>query len=366
MPLVAALLVATLSTACANLSRNAVHSAPDGTTQVTIGKAVDTIGFTTADVAQQKGYFAKEGVTTKQELLGGSSTAFAALQSGSVQFVMASSTALLSAKTKNVPLQAVASLDYGVSLQLAASKSWATQHHLSTKQPLKSVMRSLTGATLGVVSTTDLTYYHYLMKQAGLSQDQFKTITIKTQAAALAALQHGQIDAILLSPPNSYFAQAQGQARIVATLHSVPVLRKMTYDVLVVASSFAKAHPDVVRSVATALARADNTMAQHPESVLDVERAHYPRMSDAVLLQSLKYVTFAPDGKMSQDGWQKVREEAEQSDVPDASSVNVSQNQGTWSNDHIAVDRLHTTSGTSSPPPPSSSASSPSSVPASS
>ncbi|WP_212911062.1 ABC transporter substrate-binding protein [Streptomyces sp. TS71-3] len=339
-----------MSTACADLSNGATRKAPDGTTQVTIGKAVDTVGFTTVDVAQEKGYFAKEGVSAKQELLGGSSTAFAALQSGSVQFVTASSTALLSAKTKHVPLQAVTSLDYGVSLQLAASKSWTKAHHLSPKQPLKTVMRGLTGGTLGVVSTTDLTYYHYLMKQAGVDQDQFKTIVIKTQAAALAAVQHGQIDAFLVSPPNSYFAQSQGQAQIIATLHSVPALKNMTYDVLVTSATYAKAHPDVVKSVATAMARADNTMAQDPESVLDVEREHYPKMSDDVLLQSLKYVTFAPDGKMTPDGWRAVREQAEASDVPDASSVNVDENQGTWSNDYIVTGRLHASgSGSASP-----------------
>ncbi|MCA1218550.1 ABC transporter substrate-binding protein [Streptomyces sp. 8L] len=345
----AALLVGVLATACANLSNAAVHTAPDGKKEVTIGKAVDTVGFTTVDVAQAKGYFAKEGVTAKQELLGGSSTAFAALQSGSVQFVTASSTALLSAKTKRVPLQAVASLDYGVSLQLAASKSWVKDHHLSANQPLKTVMKGLTGSTLGVVSTTDLTYYHYLMKQAGVKQDQFKTIVIKTQAAALAAVQHGQIDAILLSPPNSYLAQAQGQADIIASLHSVPALKNMAYDVLVVSSRFAKAHPDVVKAVATGMARADNTMAKDPRSVLDVERKHYPKMSDDVLMQSLTYVTFAPDGKMSAAGWEGVRDEAKGSDVPDTSSVNLKENQGTWTNDYIDTERLHTPAPSSSP-----------------
>ncbi|MGW5432766.1 ABC transporter substrate-binding protein [Streptomyces sp. NPDC004059] len=338
--LLAAVTAGTLLTACAGVADNSAHTGSGGTTQVTIGKAVDTIGFTTVDVAQSKGYFAKEGVTAKQELLGGSSTAFAALQSGSVQFVTASSTALLSARTKGVPLEAVASLDYGASLQLVASKRWTEAHHLSPDQPLKTVMRGLSGATLGAVSTTDQTYYQYLMKQAGVDKSKFKTIMIKTQSAALAALQHGQIDSFLLSPPNSYFAQSLGQAEIVATLHSVPALRRMTYDVLVVASSYAKEHPDVVQAVATGMARADNTMAKDPESVLDVERKHYPKMSDEVLLQSLKYVTFTPDGKMSVDGWQKARDAAEQSGAPEVSSVDIAPNHGTWTNDYIVTSRL--------------------------
>lgn len=314
--------------------------ASKGTTQVTIGKAVDTIGFTTVDVAQAKGYFAKEGISAKSELLGGSSTAFAALQSGSVQFVTASSTALLSARAKGVPLEAVASLDYGVSLQLIVSNAWIKAHSLSSSQPLGTVMKGLVGSTLGVVSTTDLTYNHYLMKQAGVDPNQFKVIHLKTQAAALAALQHGQINAFLLSPPNSYLAEAQGDAQIVATLHSVPLLSKMTYDILVVDSDYAKSHPDVVKSVATAVAMSDQVMAKDPHSVLDIENKHYPSMSDDVLLKSLQYVTFSPDGTMTQDGWQNAKDESLQTGVSSVSSVDVTPGGGTWTNDFIKLSDL--------------------------
>ncbi len=341
--LVAAVAVGAVLTACGG-GPGAAGGSGDSQ-HVTIGKAVDTIGFTTVDVAQSKGYFAKEGVSTKEELLGGSSTAFAALQSGSVQFVTASSTALLNAKSKGVPLQAVASLDYGVSLQLIASNDWIKSHHLSANQPLNTVMRGLTGATLGVISTTDLTYNHFLMKAAGVDQGKFKTITIKTQSAALAALQHGQIDAFLLSPPNSFLAQAQGGAQIIASLHAVPLLSKMAYDVLVVDSSYAKSHPGTVKSVATAMAMADNAMAKDPNSVLSVEKKHYPAMSDQVLLQSLKYVTFAPDGKMSQSQWQNARDEAAQTGVAGVSSVDVSPTGGTWTNEYLKAADL-TSGGT--------------------
>lgn len=338
---VVAVVAASVLTACGGGGGSSTASAA-GTahTAVTIGKAVDTIGFTTVDVAQSKGYFTKEGVTAKEELLGGSSTAFAALQSGSVQFVTASSTALLSARAKGVPLEAVTSLDYGVSLQLIASDGWIRDHHMSAKQPLDTVMKGLVGATLGVVSTTDLTYNHYLMQAAGVDPSQFKYITVKTQSAALAALQHGQIDAFLLSPPNSYLAQAQGGAQVVATLHSVPELSKMAYDILVVDSDYAKAHPDVVRSVATAMAKADNAMAKDPNSVLSIEKKHYPAMSDAVLLQSLKYVTFAPNGQFTESGWQDAKTEAAQTGVKGVSDVDVSPGSGTWTNDFIKKNDL--------------------------
>lgn len=304
-------------------------------TSVTIGKAVDTIGFTTVDVAMEKGYFSKAGVNVKSNLLGGSSTAFAALQSGSVQFVTASSSALLGAKAQGLPLQAVAGLDYGLSLQLVASNKWIDSHHMTPGQPADKEMAGLAGATLGVISNTDLAYYHLLMQQAGIDPNQYKTITFKTQDALLAATQHGQIDAFLLSPPNSYTAESQGFATIVASLNSVQELSDMTYDILVVESGWAKSHPDVVKAVATAMAKADNIMAKDPSSVLDVEKKHFSTMSNDVLLKSLQHVTFTPDGKMTAAGWNSAQDVAVQSDVKDAASVNVAEGD-VWTNSYIS------------------------------
>lgn len=306
-------------------------------TNVTIGKAVDTIGFTTVDVADQKGYFKQAGVNVKSTLLGGSSTAFAALQSGGVQFVTASSSALIGAKAQGLPLQAVAGLDRGLSLQLVVSNKWIESHHMTPGQPADQEMAALTGATLGVISNTDLTYYHLLMRQAGVDPNQFKTITFKEQDSLLAATQHGQIDAFLLSPPESYAAESQGFAKIVSSLNSVQGLSDMTYDILVVESGWAKSHPDVVKAVATAMAKADNVMAKDPNSVLDVEKKHFAKMSDDVLLNSLKHVTFTPDGKMTPEGWNSAKDLAEQSDVKGASGVNVASDGDVWTNSYISA-----------------------------
>lgn len=339
------------------------NGAPGGNTaSVTIGKAVDTIGFTTVDVAKAKGYFARQGVNVKEELLSGSSTAFAALQSGSVNFVTASSTALLNAKAKGVPLEAVASLDYGVSLQLLASDNWIKSHGLSPNQPLNTVMKKMVGAKLGEISTTDLTYDHYLEKQAGVDPGKFTYIQLDSQSAALAALKHGQIDAFLLSPPSTYFAQSQGGAKIIATLHQVPELATMAYDILVVDSDWAKSHASEVSAVATAVAMADNTMKSDPQSVLGVETQHYPKMSSSALLDSLRYVTFTQDGLFTQDMWQKALSEFEGTGNNKASSIDISASGGVWTNQYIKKPELSggsVPSGGSSPqsPAPGSSAS---------
>lgn len=302
---------------------------------VTIGKAVDTIGFTTVDVAQSEGYFAKEGVSVRSNLLSGSSTAFAALQSGSINFVTASSTALIAAKAKGLPLEAVASLDYGVSLQLLVSDSWAKAHGLTAGQPLDTVMKKMVGAKLGVISTTDLTYDHYMEEQAGVNTNQFTYIHIGSQSAALAAVKFGEIDAFLLSPPSTFYAQSQGDATIMASLQQVPDLASMAYDILVVDTNWAKTHAAQVKAVATAMAMADNVMRTNPQSVVAIEKKHYPTMNNSVLLSSLKYVTFTPDGVFSPAMWQKALTEYTSTTKTSVSGVDISANGGVWTNQYI-------------------------------
>src|SRR5689334_22744082 len=77
-----------------------------GLRTVIIGKAVDTIGFSTVDVASAMGYFKDAGVNVATKLLQGSSQTNAALQGGSIQFATLSSTALLLAASQGVRLQA--------------------------------------------------------------------------------------------------------------------------------------------------------------------------------------------------------------------------------------------------------------------
>ncbi|HSZ43370.1 MAG TPA: ABC transporter substrate-binding protein [Trebonia sp.] len=334
--------LAAVLAACGSAGASAAGggTAAGTSSSVTIGKAVDTIGFTTVDVAKAEGYFAKAGVNVNEDLLSGSSTAFAALQSGSVNFVCASSTALISAKTKGLPLEAVASLDYGVSLQLLVSDSWIKAHHMSPNQPLDTVMHEMTGAKLGVISTTDLTYDHYLEQQAGVSSSEFTYINMNSQSAAISAVKYGEIDAFLLSPPSTYYAQSQGDAEVIASLHEVPELANMAYDILVVDTAWAKTHRSEVTSVATAMAKADNIMGENPQAVLGSEKTHYPTMTTSVLLNSLHNVTFTKNGEFTPTMWQESLKEYNQTSTDGPAKVNISASSGVWTNQYIQQSQL--------------------------
>ena len=98
-------------------------------------------------------------------------------------------------------------------------------------------------------------------QQADVSTSVFTYINMDSQSAAISAVKYGEIDAFLLSPPSTYYAQSQGNAQVIATLRRVPELANMAYDILVVDSDWAKTHQSEVEAVARAMAQADDVMS---------------------------------------------------------------------------------------------------------
>lgn len=329
------------STSAASTSNNsssttgasATSSPPAASASVTIGKAVDTIGFTTVDVALAKGYYAAGGVKAKYVLLHGSSAAFGALVSNSVQFVTASSTALMLARQQGLPLESVASLDYGVPLEALVSNSWIAAHHLSTSQPLTQRIKGMAGAKIAWISQTDKSFWALLFKQAGMSSSAATFVHVSSGTAELAAFKHGEVDAFMISPPTANFAQSQGGSTILATLKQVPQTKDMAYDIVVVDTNYAKAHPSVVKAVATGFAKADNLMQSDPSAVLPIEEKHFKTYTASVLSGSLKFVSFSHNGLQTQTMWNDA--EAVNSETGELKS-SVPVTEGTaWTNQYI-------------------------------
>lgn len=326
-----AVLTLGLATACAGGSQNS--DSAGGIPTVTIGKAVDTIGFSAIDVAIAKGYFKDAGVNVKTELLQGSSQTNAALQSGSIQFATLSSNALLLASSHGVSLQAVASLDYGVSLQFVVTKSWTDAHHLSAGQPLKQRVLGLQGAGDAAISTTGTQFLKLLLSKEGANQGSIKYVTVGSDAAGATALQHGTLQVFVGSPPSTYLIARQAGAQILASASEIPEWRGMAYDLLTTTPNYAKQNPKTTTAVATALARAENLMRTDPNAVLDLEAQHFPSYSRDDLLRSLKVVQWAPNGLFTQAMWNDALEVTK---ATGSLATNVQVSQGSlWTNQYI-------------------------------
>jgi NitT/TauT family transport system substrate-binding protein len=325
------LLIAGLGlTACGN---SAAGASGGKTPTVTIGKAVDTIGFSTVDVAQAMGYFKDAGVNVKTTLLQGSSQATAALQGGSIQFATLSSTALLLAASQGVKLQAVTSLDHGVSVQIVATKDWAAQHGITSTAPLAQRLKGLEGAKDAAISSTGTSVLKLMMEQNGADSSKVDFVTVGSDAAGSAALGHGTLQVFVGSPPSTYYMADNADSQIVANATEVPSMKDMAYDILITDPSWASKNAKTATAVATALSRAENLMATDPDKVIALEQKHFPSYSKDELMQSLKQVQWTTNGTFTQPMWDdavKVSQQMGQLKGP----VDTQEN-GLWTNKYI-------------------------------
>nr|WTB35047.1 ABC transporter substrate-binding protein [Streptomyces sp. NBC_00830] len=300
---------------------------------VTIGKAVDTIGFSAIDVAEKMGYFKDAGVNVKTEQLQGSSQVTAALQGGSIQFATLSSTALLLASSKGVKLQAIASLDHGVSVQIVTTKDWTSKQGIAPNQPLSQRMKGLEGAKDAAISSTGASVLKLIMQENGADPGKVDYVTVGSDAAGSAALGHGTLQVFVGSPPSSYYMVDHANSEIIANATEVPAMKDMAYDIAITNPSWAKAHKSEATAVATALARAENLMATDPDKVIALEQQHFPSYSKDELMKSLKSVQWTTNGTFTQSMWDdavKVSKEMGQL----SGSVDV-QEDGLWTNRYL-------------------------------
>jgi NitT/TauT family transport system substrate-binding protein len=279
------------------------------------------------------GYFKDAGVNVKTELLQGSSQSTAALQGGSIQFATLSSTALLLASSKGVKLQAIASLDYGVSVQVVTTKDWASQHGIAPNQPLSQRVKGLEGAKDAAISSTGTSVLKLMMKQNGADPSKVDFVTVGSDAAGSAALGHGTLQVFVGSPPSTYYMVDNANSEIIANATEVPAMKSMAYDILITSPSWAQANKSAATGVATAIARAENLMATDPEKVIALEQQHFPSYSEDELMKSLKGVQWTTNGLFTQPMWDdavKVSQEEGQL----SGSVDAQEN-GLWTNQYL-------------------------------
>lgn len=320
---------ASSSTTSAKSSSSASSAAP---VSITLAKAINTEPFSTANVAQNLGYFKSAGLKVKIETVAGSSVANAALQSGSVQFVLASSAALLLATGHGIPLLSVGGIDKGDGVQLIVSSSWMKAHNLTANEPLKARIKGLVGTKDATLSTSDKSVMDDFLAYAGLPVSSVDAVSVSSATAQLAAVQHNLAQEFIASPPNSSLAVAGRYGTVLANAKELPYLSDEAYDILITTPAYAKAHPAVVKAMVGAMQKALSQMTQLTPSAVKAVNTVYPTLSSAVIKASLKSIAFTPSMQQSQIGWNDALTFAKKTNlVKPGENISVTEG-GVWTN----------------------------------
>ncbi len=266
------------------------------------------MSFSPVFLADTNGYFRRHGLAATVLQLNGSTVTSAALESGNIDFEVTGAVPFLLSVATGLPFIAIAPVNAGFTSQLVVSTRYLAAHPIPPEATLGQRVAVIRDATMGMISTTDVATAKYLLRFAGITAAEFRPVKMRDQVAAIAAIQTGNVDVVILSPPQSFEAQAQGFARVLLNTRDVPGLGTVPYDVAATTQAYARAHPDVVRAFLAALEEGLAEVAGRSPQVLAFERSRYPTLSPAVIKQTLDFLRLTPYQPLRAAQWRGLEE----------------------------------------------------------
>ena len=278
-------------------------------TTVRIGQAVPTLSFLPLYAARALDGFKDQGLTLEfVSIRGGDPAALAALDAGDIDFAAVGSDTALAAIAKGQPFQFIYSLMSEVSLQLVVSNDLLKRAGVSPADPLPKRILALKGATIGVsaVGGAQDRMARWLAAQGGLDPERdIKIAMIGPPPAIHAALENGQIDGFILSPPEGLLTEeAHGGTVLIRLGAEFADLRSLPYLVLVAKKPLDEKKRALAVMTVRALESASRATLADPPRVADaIQKQFFAKLAPAVVLAAVDAMKggVAGQGRMSLD-----------------------------------------------------------------
>ena len=260
-------------------------------------------------IAQQRKYFADEGLEVEIAAFAGGSKALQSLMGGSSDVASGAYSNTLTMAAKGQKLKNFVVQVRYPALTIAVSKKVADRY----KSP-----KDLKGMKIGVSAPGSSTHMivNHLLSKGGLTSNDVSIIGVGTSAGAVAAMEKGEIDAIINSDPVMTKLEADNAVTVIAETRT----SKGTQDLfggpypeagLYATADFIAKNPNTIQALTNAVVRAtlwmqrasiDEIAANVPAEYMLGEKglylASYQKMHEA----------HSPDGLITKEGAQIVHD----------------------------------------------------------
>ena len=254
-------------------------------------------------IAQQRKYFADEGLEVEIAAFAGGSKALQSLMGGSSDVASGAYSNTLTMAAKGQKLKNFVVQVRYPALAIAVSKRVADRY----KSPA-----DLKGMRIGVSAPGSSTHMivNHLLSKGKLTSADVSIIGVGTSAAAVAAIMQGEIDAIINSDPVMTKLEADNAVTVIAETRT----RKGTEDLfggpypeagLYATADFIARNPNTIQALTNAIVRALLWLPHHStEEVLQVVPEEYLMGNRAVYAASFERLrsTYSKDGRIPEKG----------------------------------------------------------------
>jgi NitT/TauT family transport system substrate-binding protein len=266
-------------------------------------------------LADKLGYFKEQGLEVEINDFKGGSQSLQALVGGSIDVVAGAYEHTLRMQAKNQDILAVIEMGRYPAISLAIKKDRADK--------IKSAA-DLKGAKIGVTapgSSTNMMVW-YLMAKAGLKPDDASFVAVGTGAAAVAAIQKGEIDAIANLDPVIAKLESTGDVVVLAETRTTAGNTKvlggpMPAGVIYLKREFMEKNPNTTQALVNAIYKTLVWMqAATPEKIAEAVPADYHLGDKALYITALKAVreAYSQDGVITSEGIKRAMEFLQQFD----------------------------------------------------
>ncbi|MEU0913166.1 ABC transporter substrate-binding protein [Streptomyces althioticus] len=273
--LVAVALLAVTVTACGSSSSGASGTSSDGVTTVKVG-VIPIVDVAPVYLGVKQGFYKKRGLDLTLETSQGGAAIVPGVVSGQFEFGFSNTTSLMVARSRSVPVRAVAN---GVA---STGKAGADFGGVVVKgdSPVKSP-KDLAGKKVAVNTLKNIgdTSVRESVRKAGGDPKSVQFVELPFDQMP-AALDAGQVDAAWVVEPSLSVAKEQG-ARVVAS-NFVDVSPDLTIALYFTSDKLAQQDPELVKKFAEATRESLAYAAGHPDEVREI-LATYTKIPEQTL-----------------------------------------------------------------------------------
>ncbi len=260
-------------------------------------------------LAQELGFYRDEGLEIELQDFAGGAKALQALVGGSADVVSGFYDHTIQMAAEGRPLVAFVAMLRFPGLVLVTSPQSAAA--VQSIEGLKGRVAGVT--TAGSSSQMLLTY---MLQRHGVAADAVSVTAIGSAATAIAAIEHGKVDAGMMADPSfTLVARRNPSVRVLADLRTAAGVKEAfgttTYpgSVLYTQTAWMEAHRDTTAALTRAIVRTLGWMQAHSaQEIADRTPKALRGEDDALYVEALAHSMpmFSPDGLMAADGAEQV------------------------------------------------------------
>jgi ABC-type nitrate/sulfonate/bicarbonate transport system substrate-binding protein len=253
---------------------------------VILALPAQTLTFTTAFVAEDMGFFKKEGLNVSIRNLVGVASPNAVL-AGSANFTFGTGPVYLRAASQGQRFYAVANMVDRPMVELVLRKDVAERLGITDKMPVAQRAKLLKGLTIGIQGVGSIVHAweRYVVAMGGLDVENDVRIAPMDPPAMLPALENKAIDGYATSMPFTTQAVLKGSAIMLASsVTDAPELLPFAYGLIYTTEEQCKKNNEMCARMARAFAAAGQMVQEQPDKVFEeVLKKRFAKMDPELL-----------------------------------------------------------------------------------